>query len=169
MVEVRELVSVKPLEWCETIYSPELRGGHHAYAGSIFHDNYKAWGDGTWAGPGGFNSRSGGTLETAKAACQADYESRILSVLSPASVKPLEWKANGSTSIWTGELMFGVYYVIYDEGDGFRVFGGQVLSAGGDTPIAFCRDQDEAKAACQADYERRILSALTVKETANAD
>ena len=83
-------VAIKPLEWCETIYSPELRGFSHSYSGSIFEENYKAWGDGTWSGPGGFNSRSDGTLETAKAAAQADYEQRICSALvsPPVEAQP---------------------------------------------------------------------------------
>lgn len=76
-----------------------------------------------------------------------------------ARVKPLEWKANGATSLWTGELIFGVYYIAYDEGDGWRSFRGQFLSNAGSTELAF-GDKASVFSAAQADYEQRILAAL---------
>ncbi len=79
---------------------------------------------------------------------------------SRAVVKPLEWKNNSSNSLWTDELMFGVYYVAYDQGDGWLVERGQFLSEAGLRKIAF-GPKVEVLAAAQSDYEPRILSALT--------
>lgn len=74
-------------------------------------------------------------------------------------VKPLEWKRNSGASLWTEELIFGVYYVLYDEADGWRAFRGQLLSFDTEAEIAF-GSEAAVKAAAQADYEQRILSAL---------
>jgi len=75
-------------------------------------------------------------------------------------VKGLVWRENGSTSLWTGELIFGVYYTIHDEGTGWRVFRGQFLSDAGAAEVAYAASLEAAKAAAQADYDRRILAAL---------
>jgi hypothetical protein len=76
-------------------------------------------------------------------------------------VKALEWETNSVVSIWTGELIFGVYYTIYDEGSGHRVFRHQFLSEGSETEVAYVSSQDEAKAAAQADFDQRIRSTLS--------
>lgn len=73
-------------------------------------------------------------------------------------VKPLTWKANGTTSLWTGELLFGAYYTAYDEGDGWRSFREQFFS-GSSAEIAF-GDKASVLSAAEADYRQRILSAL---------
>lgn len=74
-------------------------------------------------------------------------------------VKGLEWAKNGPASLWTGELIFGVYYVADEEGDRWRVVRGQFLSEAGMTEIAF-GSLDTVKAAAQADYEAHIRSTL---------
>lgn len=81
---------------------------------------------------------------------------------SPASgvrVKAITWQENGATSIWSGELVFGVYYTIYNEGTGWRVFWRQFLSESGDTEIAYAAKLDDAKEAAQAHFDAAILSA----------
>lgn len=85
----------------------------------------------------------------------------LLTRRSSAGVKfkALTWMVNGSTSIWTGELIFGVFYTIYDEGNGFRVFRKQFLSDN-ETEVAYAADQATAKAAAQDDFNTRIESAL---------
>lgn len=81
-------VGVKALEWCDTIVSPNLRGGGHAYAGSVL-GVYKVWGDGAWSDPHNFHETYPNwraellTLDAAKAAAQADYTARIRSALEP--------------------------------------------------------------------------------------
>jgi DNA-binding protein H-NS len=82
---------------------------------------------------------------------------------SPASgvrVKAITWQENGATSIWSGELVFGVYYTIYDEGTGWRVFWRQFLSGAEDTEIAYAAKLDDAKEAAQAHFDAAIRSAL---------
>lgn len=79
--------------------------------------------------------------------------------LEGVRVKPLEWKQNGATSLWTGELAFGAYYTAYDEGNGWRCVRGQFLSEAGDDEIAFGA-KPFVLAAAQSDYEARILSAI---------
>jgi len=78
------------------------------------------------------------------------------------SVKALPWKENIGENIWTGELIFGAYYTI-DRADDFlwEVERCQFLSEGTKDRIGVLPSIEAAKAAAQADYERRILSALT--------
>lgn len=104
------------------------------------------------------DSYEGNHMEEGRAALEA-----ALPHLSQGAVrvKPLEWRTNSASSIWTGDLIFGAYYVIYDENDGYRVFRYQLLSGDGGSEVAFARDQDQAKAAAQADYERQISPALS--------
>lgn len=75
-------------------------------------------------------------------------------------VKPLEWTEftfAGLPSFWNAEAApFGVYYRIERDRDCFWMSLGEEWSLH-DTP-------EEAKAAAQADYERRILSALEVDD-----
>ena len=75
-------------------------------------------------------------------------------------VKTLPWFVNGVTSIWTGELLFGVYYTIVDEGTGWRVFRHQFRSEASETEVAYVASVEQAKAAAQADFNQRILSAI---------
>lgn len=79
---------------------------------------------------------------------------------SGVRVKAITWQENGATSIWSGELVFGVYYTIYDEGTGWRVFWRQFLSGAEDTEIAYAAKLDDAKEAAQAHFDAAILSAL---------
>jgi len=74
-------------------------------------------------------------------------------------VKGLEWAKNGPASLWTGELIFGVYYVADEARARWRVVRGQFLSEAGMTEIAF-GSLDTVKAAAQADYEAHIRSTL---------
>lgn len=102
MVEVRELVSVKPLKWEDadegmcTKWRAAALGGHYELVAFEGEDGFAvnfSWGrplsfwfiqgePDEWGptGPKMFPS-----LDEAKAAAQADFESRILSALSPAS------------------------------------------------------------------------------------
>jgi hypothetical protein len=75
-------------------------------------------------------------------------------------VRSLEWKENGASSVWTGELTFNTFYVIYDESNGFRVYRGQFLSEAGETEVAYCATLEAAKAAAQTSWATPILSAL---------
>ncbi|WP_205042161.1 DUF1778 domain-containing protein [Rhodoligotrophos defluvii] len=76
-------------------------------------------------------------------------------------VKPLEWhRGDGiraSKDCWTAKSVAGEYVVIerqwWLEGDGVNRGTGSHL----------CESDDEAKAAAQADYAQRILSAIEVK------
>lgn len=84
----------------------------------------------------------------------------------PASAGPvvaLEWKPNGGKSLWTEELIFGVYYVAYEDGDNWLVERGQFLSEGS-TRIAF-GPKEMALAAAQADFEKSIRPALSSSPT----
>ncbi|MDH0127143.1 hypothetical protein N7376_24560 [Brucella intermedia GD04153] len=76
------------------------------------------------------------------------------------AVKKLDWHKNSSSSVWTGELIFRTYYTIDEEENGFRVWRGQFLSDAGADEVAFAATLEAAKAAAQADYSARILSAL---------
>jgi hypothetical protein len=72
-------VKVKPLEWKEAVVSSEIRGGETVIAQSVF-GKYQAFGDGAWDDGRNFHTVAPsfkGSLTTAKAAAQADYERRI--------------------------------------------------------------------------------------------
>lgn len=75
-------------------------------------------------------------------------------------VKPLEWTEYGRDDLmkyWNAEAApFGVYYRIERDRDRFWMSLSEDWSLH-DTP-------EEAKAAAQADYERRILSALEIRD-----
>lgn len=87
----------------------------------------------------------------------------ILSRRTPASgagvVKALEWVSSTYSSTWCGaRSSIGDYQVDYYEdsdGTGWTAFFGDVVVIGHYATV------DEAKAAAQADYEARILSALS--------
>lgn len=68
--------TVKPLEWCE---NPDIGEGG-LLGGGVTNATYHAMSDG-WAFHRSMFWRKVSTLEAAKAAAQADYEARILSVL----------------------------------------------------------------------------------------
>ncbi|MCD1645253.1 hypothetical protein [Aurantimonas coralicida] len=85
----------------------------------------------------------------------------------PVAVKPLEWEGlekSGVVEYWSVQtaLHQNAEYEVYDSGGGlFRCdFDGSRIAAGCDSP-------EEAKAAAQADYERRIRSTLVVTPIAN--
>lgn len=104
---------VKGLFWSETVTSPGLRGGSHAYARSILGD-YKVWGDGSWSDPHNFHNTYANwradllTIDAAKAACEADYTARIMSALVPSTggeqtvaARPLdEWHEDFGSVVW---------------------------------------------------------------------
>jgi len=77
-------------------------------------------------------------------------------------VKPLEWNEyvyDGQAEDWSAEAAtFGVCYVIELYNDGYNAFFA-------DEDLLRYDTLDEAKAAAQQDYERRILSALETAET----
>ena len=74
------------------------------------------------------------------------------------SVKPLEWneyEREGHTDMWDAEAAtFHVYYGVELHHDGYRLFFDGEAFGPHETLEA-------AKSVAQADYERRILSALT--------
>lgn len=61
---------------------------------------------------------------------------------------------------WEARDCFGDYYVVSIEADGLYVDHKALINGGGPYP-----SPDEAKTAAQADYERRILSALSAPST----
>lgn len=77
-------VRVKALEWSSTIEGAEFAGGLYSEAQSPL-GVYMAWGSGMWRGPSSGASKHVGDIATAKAAAQADYETRIRSALD---IKP---------------------------------------------------------------------------------
>lgn len=76
----------------------------------------------------------------------------------------LEWAKNGrhDGNLWTGELAFRTFYTIEGDMDVllFRVERGQFLTETGEDLVGIFPSLDQAKAAAQADYAARILSAL---------
>jgi hypothetical protein len=76
-----------------------------------------------------------------------------------AVVKPLGWGRSGA------KTPFGNYIVTCEDHDSdtvwFVMFGGRVVSS-----LGAHSTEAEAKAAAQADYERRILSAITIRSEA---
>lgn len=74
-------------------------------------------------------------------------------------VKKLEWKSNGINEIGATSLV-GHYSVFMDD-DGWSAEGPQ-------GHIELCGTRGEAKTAAQADYERRILSALEAPSEGDA-
>lgn len=69
------VVAVKPLEWTDGA----SMGGCYAVNAIA---TYFAYLDGSWTGPARHTVVTNGTLDEAKAACQADYEARIRSALA---------------------------------------------------------------------------------------
>lgn len=80
------------------------------------------------------------------------------------SVKPLEWSQNWRndplTAFAEAKSIDRTYTVDHD-GPRFYVSTSLLLSEIGSDAIANCETFDEAKAAAQADYEKRIRSALS--------
>lgn len=80
-----------------------------------------------------------------------------------AVVKPLEWEPNSPTtpnSLWVGVRAINRHYTIDPESNVFRVETQLSLSEYGPESLGLHPTLDAAKAAAQADYEQRILSAL---------
>lgn len=98
-----EGVRVKELEWREFL-SVDLRAGVAARADSILGTSY-AYGDGSWSGARSFSVDRKGSLETAKAAAQADLDQCIRSALVPAppteAVKPVAWRCFHCDEVFT--------------------------------------------------------------------
>jgi hypothetical protein len=104
------------------------------------------------------------TLEAAKAAAQSHYET-ILSALSTAvpkteavevTIKSLEWIKHPTANLWRADTIVGLYQVASVVSPATWTLDGLVgASASGDADSEF-----GAKAACQADFEQRIHSAL---------
>ena len=74
------------------------------------------------------------------------------------TVKPLEW-CDLSDSHSNAHALFGAYYNIHRSRTGKSWVVTSVCRRGSDT-LGFSENAEEAKAAAQADYERRILSTL---------
>ena len=67
--------------------------------------------------------------------------------VTAGALRALEWDINGSAD---------VYSVRFSNGQGPKAF----MVSRGSKIIAWCDDPNEAKAAAQADYEARVMSAL---------
>lgn len=79
--------------------------------------------------------------------------------LESVKVKTLEWRANPLMN-WVAPSIVGQYFVFKDAGDNTWAMAVPDVVAAGEF------ETDElAKAAAQADYEQRILSALTTEGT----
>lgn len=72
------------------------------------------------------------------------------------TVKPLEWKYDSFQSMWRANTVIGDYIAWCISGNAFFSFHPTANS-----PTKAGSSEDEAKTAGQADYERRILSALS--------
>lgn len=101
---------------------------------------------------------------------RADLYAALEAQLAGARVKALEWETFEGRSYVQANCVLGQYQVSYlREFETWQMHRPAV--AGTEWKENFSRHatKDDAKAAAQADYERRILSALSVKEPANAD
>lgn len=79
-------------------------------------------------------------------------------------VKALEWAQHPTAEAWRADIMLGTYQVwVGTHGTAWQ-FDGLL----GERINETASDEEEAKAAAQADYERRILSALEPDHTADA-
>ena len=85
------------------------------------------------------------------------YHEYVLARAAP-TVKPLEWR-DLSESHSTAHALFGAYYFIHRSRTGKSWMATLVDRAGSNT-LGYSESEEAAKAAAQADYERRILSAL---------
>lgn len=74
-------------------------------------------------------------------------------------VKPLDWK-DGRNCECSAETVVGLYEVGFDDGWWAQLEGGATWDWEPDRDPRSYEGPDAAKAAAQADYERRILSAL---------
>ena len=89
-------------------------------------------------------------------------------------VRGLDWKFNSTNSVWSGALPFNTYYTIMGEGPKWRVFRGRFLSSADEEEVAYVADQNEAKSAANADWERLSRSIinpdfLSALDTARAE
>lgn len=83
----------------------------------------------------------------------------------PTPVKPVEWKQH-TEGVWRSETLIGDYRVwTHHEADGTWFWN---LSGGTITKSDKCVSADAGKAAAEADYRDRILSALLPKAIAPA-
>ncbi len=91
----------------------------------------------------------------------------ILAALTPApqpataTVKPLEWQSR-ATDYWRADTTIGRYSVAHED-DGFGVW--LAGSEDDEYPAHVFANSEAAKIAAQADYERRILAALSPAAT----
>jgi len=83
---------------------------------------------------------------------------------SGRAVKGLEWRQSNVADRWAAETCWGEEYEIIYDGRAGRAYGW--FSRG---TWIWLSSLDEAKAAAQADYERRILSALAPHEPASGE
>lgn len=114
----------------------------------------------------GFQSM-GGTI-TAACGCWPQYDPetcssyhRVTAALSDkqaveVKIKPLEWIEHPSADAWRADTMLGTYQVWAGSLKTGWLFDGLFAERLNETS----HDEDAAKAAAQADYERRIRSAL---------
>ena len=75
-------------------------------------------------------------------------------------VKPLEWKYDERRDMWTADGVFGIAYTVSDS-QWFRVDASEWVWVDG--------GNEAAKAVAEADYEARILAALSTYEAMEAD
>src|SRR5690625_569727 len=85
---------------------------------------------------------------------QEEVEAVWAEMLTKHGVKKLKWSLTEWSGVWRAEASFGDEYSVWPISSHWRVFlEGELLKDG-------LLGSDEAKAYAQADYERRILSAL---------
>lgn len=80
------------------------------------------------------------------------------------AVKPLEWVKHPNASMWRCDTVVGLYQVAAIAQPATWTFDGLP----GQTASGEADDEHEAKAAAQADYQARILSALSIPTDATA-
>jgi hypothetical protein len=73
-------------------------------------------------------------------------------------VKPLEWSENLVGNIWSAGCSLTRYYIAWSK---FDALYHPRIHYVGDEYLKPCSTLEDAKAAAQADYDQRILSALT--------
>lgn len=133
---------VKALEW-----EPK-EGTHGIYADNGFGEFYFAYDDGGWSYASRHHQSQGKTLEAAKTAAQADFNTRILSALaSPAQVIADEGLAVKYRAMWQGEV------------DDFDLkYGKRII--GDEYERGTCDTHREEQHQCRVDTLREVLPVL---------
>lgn len=117
------------------------------------------------------------TFDEASAAAEADihdlgyfplYRSALTTspptpMTGTVGVKPLEWRWDEHRSVWAADSVIGNYIAWSISGYGYFSYQQVVYD-----PMKAGSSDDDAKAAAQADYEQRILSAITTSPTSSA-